>query len=102
MAADPRLSLLGAARTHWKYFALAWAWPVFLYLGGALGLVNQATFGLVLLPLFFLGFFRAQLPHHRKQVGYWPTVFWSMLVPFFVWAFIVFGVGLATQALAEA
>ena len=92
--------LLSTATLYWRYFALAWLMPVALVAAGATGLINQATFSLAIIHLFFLGQFLAYLPRRRGQVGYWQLVFWAIFVPLLIWAALVFGIGLTQEALA--
>jgi predicted Na+-dependent transporter len=95
-------SLLKAAKEFWPYYVSAWVFPLAFLLFCASGYVTQTTFTFLVLPIFFLAFGRASLPWLRKRVGYWPSVFWAVLVPFLIWCIAVFGVGLTAKLLAEA
>jgi hypothetical protein len=87
-------TLVGAAREFWPYFAPAWLFPLAFLIFGHTGLLSQATFILVVTPVFFFAFIRASLPWLRRKVRYWHAVFWSVLVPFIIWCCAVFGSGL--------
>ena len=101
-AMQPRNGILKAVREFWPYYAPAWAFPLVFYILGASGYLTQPAFAFLVLPIFFFAFGRASLPWLRKKVGYWPSVFWTMLVPFLLWGIAVFGVGLTSKLLAEA
>jgi len=87
------ISLMGAAKMHWRAFAPAWVFPVFFLFGGVeserLG-HPLLFFWLIAVPLFFWTFGRAAAVWSRRQLGYWPTVFWAILVPFLIWAVAVY------------
>jgi hypothetical protein len=87
------ISLLGAAKAHWRLFIPAWVFPVVLLFGGTLSerLGHPLLFfWLVAVPLFFWALSRASVPWRQGQLKYWPTVFWAMLVPFVIWAIAVY------------
>jgi hypothetical protein len=70
----------------------AWIFPfVFLYGGLAADKIGHPLlfFWLIAAPLFFWSFARASSPWRRKEVGYWSGVFWSMVVPFLLWALAI-------------
>ena len=92
-------SLLSTAKTNWAYFLPMWIFPLAFLAMGAVGLLSQVTFTLIVMPLFFLSFFRAITPWRRKTAGYWHTAFWAILVPLIIWAVAVFGIGSLSQAL---
>ena len=92
-AVDRPMSLLGGARLHWRSFAPAWLFPIlFLYGGLASDSVGRQSwvFWLVAAPLFYWSFFRATRPLRHGELGYWPCMFWAMVVPFLIWVAAVF------------
>ena len=96
------ITLLAAARVHWRSFAPAWLFPfVFLY-GGLASEASgheQSFFLLIAAPLFFWSFFRATRPLRQAELEYWPCVFWAIIVPFLVWGAAVFSRLLVLSAL---
>jgi hypothetical protein len=93
------VSLLGTARKHWLPFAALWVFP-FLFLGSALLPSFAESPKLVFLglqvPAFFLCMYVATAPIRRGAVGPMPGAFWVIVVPFLIWASLIFGLfGLA-------
>jgi hypothetical protein len=85
-------SLTGVVRTHWRSFAPAWVFPLFLLFGGTFAESKDwggVFFVVAALPLFFWSFFRAVKPWRDRKAPYIAVVFWSMLVPFVVWCVAV-------------
>ena len=93
MANGATASLIEAAKIHWRSFAPAWVFPLVFLFGGLASerLGHPALFfWIVALPLFFWAFSRATAVWRKGGLGYWPTVFWAMLVPFLIWAAAVY------------
>jgi hypothetical protein len=91
--AEFQVALFGAAKLFWREFAPAWIFPVlFLYGGLASERVGHplAFFWLIAVPLLFWCFARAARPWLQGHLSYWHCVFWSMLVPFAIWAAAVY------------
>lgn len=79
------ISLLDAARSHWRSFLPAWIFPfVFFYGGGLSDSMGHPDlfFFAIAAPLFYWSFYQASCPWLQKRVKYWHCVFWAMLVPF--------------------
>ena len=93
MADDADISLIAAAKMHWRVFLPAWIFPLVVLFGGVASeqLGHPALFFWVIAaPLFFWSFFRAMGVCRRGQLSYWYTVFWGMLVPFIIWVVVVY------------
>jgi hypothetical protein len=93
MSDSRSLTLLGAVRQHWRSFIPAWLFPLFFLNGGQLAEQSGHTllfFWVVAVPLFLWSGNRASKPWMKKQIRYWPMVFWSIIVPFTVWGLAVF------------
>jgi hypothetical protein len=91
--ATPTTTLLGVGRTHWRQFAPAWAFPVFVFYGSALAEqlnIGGVFYWVFVIPLFYWSFFRASKPWLSKSAPYLAVVFWAMVVPFLVWGATVF------------
>ena len=87
MSADGR-GLWNHAKEYWRSYLLIWIFPVFFLIVSVTSL-NPGHRALVdwllVTPLFFVAGWRAVRPWLTRKVGYWPSVFWGMLVPFFIW-----------------
>ena len=87
MESGQSTSFSGIAKTHWRSFMPAWGFPfVFFYGGGVSDSLGYPTlfFVFIALPLFFWSFFRATRAYVQDRAGYWPCVFWGLVVPFFL------------------
>ncbi len=76
---------MGACQAHWKswlpYWIVVAAW-VLIGFASSFGLrVPEATFW-ILMPFFFIAWFRATNPYIRKQVTFSQQTFWVLLMPF--------------------
>ncbi|ULU24973.1 hypothetical protein [Dyella terrae] len=85
-------TLFDAGKMHWRAFVLAWIFPVVFLFGGLTAdrLGYPALFFFAILPLFFWSFVRASSPWRRREISYWHGMFWSLAVPFTIWAIAVF------------
>lgn len=94
--------LLAVGRRHWRAFAPEWLMPVVL-----LAVVTpikdpgraQSIF-VVFAPFFFWAFFRSTGPWRRRQITYWQSVFWTMLIPMVIWIVAVLIRGMLLGAFA--
>ena len=80
-----------AARRNWRWYALAWAFPVLLLVGftAERAGVLPSLWLPVWMPLFFVAFFLPSVPRFRGDASYRETVVLGMLVPFLIWVIAV-------------
>ena len=83
------MTLLDAAKEHWKHYVPMWLFSPAFFLLTQHAVISRALFLLLLVPTFFAASIWAMLPWLRRKVGYWPSLFWSMLVPAGSWILLV-------------
>ena len=98
-AAHVPQSLRSTAKNYWRSFLPMWVLPVFVFLLVLLPAWSthaELIFFLLVVPAFAVSMYLATRPIRRGQVGFGHTAFWAVLVPFLVWAAVIFGIfGLA-------
>ena len=86
-------SALSVVKLHWRAFAPAWVFPVFLLYGSVTAerTGHETLFFFCLaVPVFVWSFFRAVRPGLDEEAPVPYVVFWAMVVPFVIWGVAVF------------
>jgi hypothetical protein len=81
-------SLFETAKMFWRYFVVAWVFPVVLvYAGiGLAELEHPLIFFMTALPLLFWSFFRASRPWMGQRVQFWYSATLGIVFPLLVCA----------------
>lgn len=86
---------MSIATSHWKWFAFMWAWP-FLFLA-MIFLPGFASHSLIVFfaidfPAMVVCFYLASKPYRDKKITLGQSVWWACIVPFLIWAALIFGI----------
>jgi ABC-type amino acid transport system permease subunit len=80
--------LWAVGRLHWRYFLLAWSYPVFLYLSlialslsGPISNDNMPWLFLGALCLFVVSIVLGSVPYRRRKITGGQAFFWILIVP---------------------
>ena len=79
------MSLVDTVKLHWRHYLPIWLFFPAFFIAGSYFNFPIVVFSLVAFPLFFVASIWAMLPYLRRKVGYWPNLFWSVLVPVGCW-----------------
>ena len=80
--------LWAVGRSHWRYFLLAWLYPMFLYL--SLIALSRASpvsgdtlpwLFLFAMVLFVVSILVASIPYRRRKITWGQAFFWILIVP---------------------
>jgi hypothetical protein len=80
-------TLFETAKLFWRYFSVAWLFPLVFVFGGIeldeLG--YPLLFFFAAIPLLFWSFLRASRPWMEQRVQFWHSTFWGIVVPLLIW-----------------
>jgi hypothetical protein len=95
MKTPQQAELWMAGCLHWRYFILAWLFPILFYLSfiaqSLLGPIRSRYVGWILLgeigALVLSGFW-SSTPYRRQKVSGGQALFWILLVPVFIFVLL--------------
>ena len=79
------MTLLEIARLHWRHYLPIWLFFPGFFVAARYFNFPAVALSLIVIPLFFAVSIWALLPWLKRKVGYWPSLFWSVLVPVSIW-----------------
>jgi hypothetical protein len=83
------MTLLETAQLHWRHYLPLWLFFPALFIAARYFNFPVAAFAMVAIPLFCAVSIWAMLPWLRHKVGFWPSLFWLILVPVSFWFLLV-------------
>jgi hypothetical protein len=88
------ISKTHGARSHWKRFLFAWAWPFVLF--GTVFIPGQSKYPrLVFFGIFFPVFlacnYIASKPVRDRQMTIAQGIWWIGVLPILIWGTVIFG-----------